>query len=98
MLDLAVGIFLDAGKVKLLDLIKTKIDELQFTIAHQFLESWYTGQGCKKVILGQFVSNYTSIFNDMPVVLTAFKHALIFGALTVMCENTFSTLKNVFSE
>lgn len=34
----------------------------------------------------------------MPTVMTALKHALSFGASTALCENSFSTLKNVLTE
>ena len=34
----------------------------------------------------------------MPSVITVLKHALTFGASTALCENSFSTLKNVFSD
>lgn len=34
----------------------------------------------------------------MPSVLTAFKHALTFGASTAICENAFSTLRNIFMD
>ncbi|CAL8254540.1 unnamed protein product [Boreogadus saida] len=44
------------------------------------------------------ISTYRIQLSAMPSVLTAFKHALTFGASTAMCENSFSTLRNVFSE
>ena len=44
------------------------------------------------------ISTYRIQLSAMPSVPTAFKHALTFGASTAMCENSFSTLKNVFSE
>ncbi|RXN04563.1 zinc finger MYM-type 1-like protein [Labeo rohita] len=90
--------FLDAGKVKpLLDLTNTEMVESQFTVARQFWQTLCTDQD-EKMTLVKLLSNYSSVFQAMPVVLTALKHALTFGASTAMCENSFSTLKNVFSE
>ncbi|KAL0146682.1 hypothetical protein M9458_058022 [Cirrhinus mrigala] len=90
--------FLDAGKVKrLLDLTNTEMVESQFTVARQFWQTLCTDQD-EKMTLVKLLSNYSSVFQAMPVVLTALKHALTFGASTAMCENSFSTLKNAFSE
>ena len=38
------------------------------------------------------------MFIAMPAVMAAFKHALTFGASTAVCENSFSTLKKLFTE
>lgn len=90
--------FLDEGKVKpLLDLTNTEMIESQFTVARQFCQTLCTGQD-EKITLVKLLSNYSSVFQAMPGVLTALKHSLTFGASTAMCENSFSTLKNVFSE
>lgn len=91
--------FLDAAKVKpLLDLMKTDMVESQLIVTRQFLQTRCTGQDGEKLTLDKLVSNYSSVFNAMLVVMIAFKHTLTFGASTAMCENSFSTLKNVFSE
>lgn len=42
------------------------------------------------------LSKYHENLMAMLSVLTAFKHALIFGASTALCENSFSTLKKRF--
>lgn len=87
--------FLNPEKVKpLLDLTKTEVDEAQFAVALNFVNT----QGYDKVTLTQLLSSHKNVFSAMPVVLSAFKLALTFGASTAMCENSFSTLKNVFTE
>ncbi len=90
--------FLDEGKVKLLlDLTNTEMIQSQFTVARQFWQTFCTGQN-EKITLVKLLSNYSSVFQAMPGVLTALKLAVTFGALTAMCKNSFSMLKNVFSE
>ena len=96
-LDPTSSHFLNPSKVQpLLDLTKTEMNEPQFIVARSFLLQ--DMQGKNIVTLGQFVKEYSSILKPMPVVMTAFKHALTFGASTATCENSFSTLKNVFSD
>ncbi|CAL9701671.1 unnamed protein product [Knipowitschia caucasica] len=91
--------FLEANKVKpLLDLTNTEIIEGQFTVARDYLKNRCTGQDEEKVTLSQLVAKEYMVLSAMPAVMTAFKHALTFGASTAMCENSFSTLKNVFTE
>lgn len=46
----------------------------------------------------QILSKYHTRLIAMPNVLTAFKHALTFSTSTAMCEISFSTLINVFSD
>ena len=71
----------------------------QFIVAREFfLQQLQQRQDKNQVTLGLFVSENDAVLKSMPVVMTAFKHALTFGASTAMCENSFSTLKNVFSE
>ena len=43
---------------------------------------------------------YHTTLEAMPSVVMAFKHALTFGASTIlaMCENSFSALKKVFTD
>ncbi|KAL7401257.1 hypothetical protein ABVT39_025600 [Epinephelus coioides] len=98
-LDPASENFLEADKVKpLLVLANTDMVEAQFTVAQQFLKNRCTGQDEEKVTLSQLVAEESRVFSTMPAVMTVFKHALTFGASTAMCENSFSTLKNVFTE
>lgn len=97
-LDLGSENFLNAESVQpLLDLTKTEMVESQFTVACQFWQTRSTGQD-ENLTLVKLFTNYSGVFQAMPVVLSALKHALTFGASTAMCENSFSTLKNVFSE
>uniref|UniRef100_A0A3B1J476 DUF4371 domain-containing protein n=1 Tax=Astyanax mexicanus TaxID=7994 RepID=A0A3B1J476_ASTMX len=91
--------FMDVGKVKpLLDLTKTDMVEAQFAVANQFLQTRLIGLDGEKLTLEKLVQKFSTVLEAMPCVLTAFTHALTFGASTAMCENSFSTLKNVFSE
>ncbi len=76
--------FMDEGKVKpLLDLMNNEMIESQFTVARQFWQTFCTGQD-KKMTLFKLLSNYFSVFQAKPGVLTALKHALKFGALNAM--------------
>lgn len=106
-LDPASKNFLDPSKVQpLLDLTKTEMNKSQFIVARAFIlqdmqerqDNMQERQDKNKVTLAELVSEWSSVLKSMPVVMTAFKHALTFGASTAMCENSFSTLKNVFSE
>ncbi|KAK0153405.1 hypothetical protein N1851_004914 [Merluccius polli] len=90
--------FLDVKAVKhILDLSQSFVIDSEFEVAKEFLMSQ------KQAMEGDWtiqhiISTYHNQLIAMPSVLTAFKHALTFGASTAMCENSFSTLKNVFSE
>uniref|UniRef100_A0A8C1RPS8 DUF4371 domain-containing protein n=1 Tax=Cyprinus carpio TaxID=7962 RepID=A0A8C1RPS8_CYPCA len=90
--------FLDVKAVKhILDLSQSIIVDAEFEVAKEFLMSQ------KQAMQGDWtiqhiISTCHNQLIAMPSVLTAFKHALSFGASTAMCENSFSTLKNVFSE
>ena len=46
----------------------------------------------------QMIKQFQKPLEAMPTVMTAFKHALTFGASTALCENSFSTLKKVLKE
>ncbi|KAI2645227.1 Zinc finger MYM-type protein 1 [Labeo rohita] len=100
VLDPESDLFLDPETVKcIMDLTQSPICYAEFEVAKNFLRSqkesktegdnWTT-----KLIL----SKYHKALQTMPSVLTAFKHALTFGASTAMCENSFSSLRNVFSD
>ncbi len=89
-LDLGSENFLDEGKVKpLLDLTNTEMIQSQFTVARQFWQTFCTGKN-EKMTLVKLLSNYSSVFQAMPGVLTALKLTVTFRALTAMCENTLS--------
>lgn len=80
--------------------------EVKVTVAQKFLKTWYKGQedneedNKEKLTLGKFVTQYSSVFSTMQVVITAFKHVLTFEASVciAMWENSFSTLKNVYTD
>lgn len=92
-LDPEDSTFLYVSKVKpLLDLTNTPIVESEYTVPHQFLSMQMKdsfpadgGKWTMKKVLQHFQ-------------MTALKHALTFGASTALCENSFSTLKNVLTE
>ena len=87
--------FLDTEKLKpLMDLTSTEINETQFVVAREFFQS----QGGDRMTLSELVTKHITVFTALPQVLAAFKQAMTFGASTAMCENSFSTLKRVFSD
>ncbi|KAK5918350.1 hypothetical protein CgunFtcFv8_003123 [Champsocephalus gunnari] len=44
------------------------------------------------------LTTFHKTLEAMPSVIGAFKSALTFGASTATCENSFSALKNIFSD
>lgn len=94
-LDPASEDFLNTQKLKpLLDLSHTEINDTQFIIAREFVRS----QGGEPMTISELVTKHRTVFTAMPQVFAAFKQAMTFGASTAMCENSFSTLKRVFSD
>ncbi|KAL0968294.1 hypothetical protein UPYG_G00264930 [Umbra pygmaea] len=90
--------FLDVKAVKhILDLSQSIMIDAEFEVAKEFLMSQKQAMQ-QDWTIQHIISTYHNHLIAMPSVLTAFKHALTFGASTAMCENSFSTLKNVFSE
>lgn len=73
-----------------MDLSRSPVIEAEYEVAKQSqpIEGDWTIQ--------HILSNYHTYLKAMPSVMTAFKHAVTFGASTAMCENSFSTLRNVF--
>lgn len=87
--------FLDVEMVRpILDLSQSPVTDTEFQVAKEFLLSQKHGTRTIKEIL----STYHIQLNVMPSVLIAFKYALTFGTSTAMCENSFSILRNVFSD
>ncbi|XP_070400266.1 zinc finger MYM-type protein 1-like [Nothobranchius furzeri] len=94
--------FLDPERIKpRLVLTGTTVNEAEFVVACQrILKHTETfsppneGKWTIKTVLHHFHSSLEA----MPSVITAYKAALTLGASTALCENSFSTLKNVFSE
>ncbi|KAM8769430.1 uncharacterized protein AB9X84_001697 isoform 1-T1 [Acanthopagrus schlegelii] len=101
-LDPVQGTFLDVSKVKpLLDLTKTPALDSEFEVACNFLRAQMEESSPpdgEKWTMKQILKQFHRPLEAMPTVLTAFKHGLTFGASTASCENSFSTLKNVFTE
>ncbi|KAJ4926893.1 hypothetical protein JOQ06_014637 [Pogonophryne albipinna] len=90
--------FLDANKVRpLLDLTGTEMKEAEFAVARQFLQEEMS-QSDKNWTTQDILRRYCEPLAAMPTVLETLKLSLTFGASTATCENSFSTLKNVFSE
>uniref|UniRef100_A0A1A8US94 DUF4371 domain-containing protein n=1 Tax=Nothobranchius furzeri TaxID=105023 RepID=A0A1A8US94_NOTFU len=93
--------FLDPERTKpLLALTGTTVNEAEFVVACQrILKHTETfsppneGKWTIKTVLHHFHSSLEA----MPSVITAYKAALTLGASTALCENSFSTLKNVFN-
>ncbi|KAG9268359.1 hypothetical protein AMEX_G17325 [Astyanax mexicanus] len=101
-LDPVHATFLDVNKVKpLLDLTKTPAVDSEFEVARNFLVTQMKESSPpdgKKWTMKQILKQFQKPLEAMPTVFTAFKHGLTFGASTASCENSFSTLKNVFTE
>ncbi|XP_056298622.1 uncharacterized protein LOC130211699 isoform X2 [Pseudoliparis swirei] len=101
-LDPAQATFLDASKVKpLLDLTKTPAVDSEFEVARNFLRAQMKESSPpdeEKWTMKQILKQFQRPLEAMPTVFTAFKHGLTFGASTASCENSFSTLKNVYTE
>lgn len=92
--------FLDPETVKhIMDLTQSPIVDAEFEVAKHFLrsqkESKTEGDNWTTKLI---FSKYHKVLQTMPSVQTAFKHALTFGASTATCENSFSSLRNVFMD
>ncbi|MGH0161481.1 UNVERIFIED_CONTAM: hypothetical protein FKN15_047137 [Acipenser sinensis] len=91
--------FMDVEKVKpLLDLISGDFVEAEFTVARQFLQTEIARSGEEKWTRQSILDRYSGPLTAMPTVMMALKLGLPFGASMATCENSFSTLKNIFSE
>jgi len=89
--------FLDATKVKpILDLVGVEIVQTQYTVAREFLLSEMAPEDNWTV--QKVLSKHYKTLESMPTVLLALRLALVFGASTATCENSFSTLKSVFTD
>ena len=90
--------FLDVKNVKpILTLSSTEITEAVFVVARHFLKTNMTADN-ETWTISRIIQTFHSALEAMPSVMTAFKHALTFGASTAMCENSFSTLKSVLTD
>uniref|UniRef100_A0A1A8I409 HAT C-terminal dimerisation domain-containing protein n=1 Tax=Nothobranchius kuhntae TaxID=321403 RepID=A0A1A8I409_NOTKU len=94
--------FLDPERIKpLLALTGTTVNEAEFVVARQRIlkhTETFSPPNEEKWTIKTVLHHFHSSLEAMPSVITAYKAALTLGASTALCENSFSTLKNVFSE
>ncbi|KAI9546575.1 hypothetical protein NQZ68_025737 [Dissostichus eleginoides] len=91
--------FLDMQKVTpLLELTKTTLVESEFAVARNFLQSEMARSTGDVWTPTSILQRFSRPLAAMPTVLTALKHGVTFGASSAICESTFSTLTNVFSQ
>ncbi|KAL3057276.1 hypothetical protein OYC64_007704 [Pagothenia borchgrevinki] len=94
--------FLEPEKVEpLLKLTGTTLVDAEFIVAKKLILKHvdsFTPPEDGKWTLKKVLGHLHTTLEAMPSVLTAFKVSLTFGASIVLCENSFSILKNVFSE
>ncbi len=93
--------FLDAQLVQdMMNLTNSEVIHSEFVVARQFLRKVLARSisSGEKLTLKQILKEHHTTLEVMPSVLAAMKCALTFGASTATCENSFSTLKNVFTD
>lgn len=82
----------------IMSLTKSTIVETECIVAKQFISTQINKEGNAKLTTQNLLSKYHKTLEAMPSVLTALKTGLTLGASTVMCENSFSVLRNVFTD
>ncbi|CAM4649961.1 unnamed protein product [Leuciscus chuanchicus] len=98
-LDPGSNDFLDSSTVKpLLDLTKTEIVDAEFTVARQFIRTETALSNMEKWTTLDVLKTFSGTLAAMPTVYVALRHGITFGASTATCENSFSTLTNVFTQ
>ncbi|CAM4599721.1 unnamed protein product [Leuciscus chuanchicus] len=95
--------FMDTVRVKpLLELTGTELVESEYIVGRQFLYNKLCESELPpddgKWTLSNMLTKFSGALQAMPSVLTAMTNAVTLGASTAMCENSFSTLKNIYSE
>ncbi|KAL7404136.1 hypothetical protein ABVT39_010269 [Epinephelus coioides] len=91
--------FLDAQRVRpLLELTNTTLVESEFTVARHFLQTEMARSTEAKWTPATILQRYSGPLTAMPSVLAALRHGVTFGSSSATCENSFSTLTNVFSQ
>ncbi len=93
--------FLDAQLVQdMMNLTNSEVIHSEFVVARQFLRKVLARSisSGEKLTLKQILQEHHTTLEAMPSVLAAMKCVLTFGASTASCENSFSTLKNVFTD
>ncbi|CAM4607110.1 unnamed protein product [Leuciscus chuanchicus] len=89
--------FLEAQLVqRMLNLTNSEVVHSECAVARQFLRKELSGSisSGEKMTVKQILQRHHATLEAMPTVLAA----MTFGASTAMCENSFSTLKNVFTD
>lgn len=91
--------FLDHDLVRpLMELVKHPINEAEFVVAKQYIMKLKEKlSDDEHLTLASILLEHYDILKAMPSVLLAMKLSLTFGSSTAICENSFSTLKNVFT-
>jgi len=98
-LDPGSNDFLDSSMVKpLLDLTKTEILDAEFTVARQFIRTETALSNREKWTTLDVLETFSGALAAMPTVCIALRHGITFGASIATCENSFSTLTNVFTQ
>ena len=80
-----------------MDLTGTEVKEEEFKVAQRFLQD-EMAKSDKSWTTQDILKTYSKPLAAMPTVIETLRVSLTFGASTATCENSFSTLKNVFSE
>lgn len=81
--------------------VSTKLIDAEYAVARHFLRTQMEGSTPAedgKWTLKTLLTTFHKTLEAMPSVMVAFKSALTFGASTATCENSFSALKNVFTD
>lgn len=93
------GTFLDPHLLQhIMTLTKSTISETECVVAKQFIRTQTEKQPNERWTTQKLLSTYHKTLEAMPSVVTAMRLGLTFGASTAMCENSFSTLRNVFTD
>ena len=79
-------------------MVGVEIVPTQYTVARAFLLSQMALVPEENWTVQKVLSKHHATLQSMPTVLLAFRLALVFGASTATCENSFSTLKGVFTD
>ncbi|CAM4655053.1 unnamed protein product [Leuciscus chuanchicus] len=91
--------FLDVKSIKaIMDLTNSTIVETECIVAKQYISRIKEEESQQMMTTRRLLSEHHKVLEAMPSVLSALKLAVTFGASTAMCENSFSVLKNVFTD
>uniref|UniRef100_A0A671QMD9 DUF4371 domain-containing protein n=1 Tax=Sinocyclocheilus anshuiensis TaxID=1608454 RepID=A0A671QMD9_9TELE len=91
--------FLDVKSIEpIMNLTNSTIVETECIVAKQFISRIKTEESQQMMTIRRLLTEQHKVLEAMPSVLSALKLAVTFGASTAMCENSFSVLKNVFTD